>query len=111
MTWTVTVDGGGREVVLPNGLRYQGAAQAVLSDAWYGRLSAEALDSLLTAEYLGGDASYEVTLADGTSGVALPDGLLHKAGDVVTLSDEQYSILSPAAVEGLLSSVSVTVTA
>jgi hypothetical protein len=104
MTWTVTLDGGDREVALPNGLRYQGAAEVVLSDDWYGQLSANALASLMSASYLGGIASYTVTMAGGTAFVVLPDGLPHKAGDQVTLSDEQYSIVSPAAA-ALFSSV------
>lgn len=108
MTWTVTLDGGDREVVLPNGLRYQGAAEVVLSDDWYGQLSASALESLMSAAYLGGIASYTVTMAGGTSSVVLPDGLLHKAGDVVELADEQYSIVSPAAA-ALFSSVTTAV--
>lgn len=109
MTWTVTLDGGDREVVLPNGLRFQGGAEVVLSDRWYGQLSADALEALMSASYLGGIISYTVTMAEGTSMVALPDGLLHKAGDEVTLSDEQYSILTPASVDGLFSSVATAV--
>jgi hypothetical protein len=109
MTWTVTLDSGDREVVLPNGLRYQGAAEVVLSDAWYGQLSAGALASLMSASYAGGTASYAVTLAGGLMGVVLPGGLRYDSGNVVTLSDEQYSALTPASVQNLLSSVSVTV--
>jgi hypothetical protein len=110
MTWMVTLDSGDREVVLPNGLRYQGSAEVVISDRWYSRLSAAALGALMSASYLGGIASYTVTMAEGASSVALPDGLLHKSGDVVTLSDEQYSILTPSSVERLFSSVATAVT-
>jgi hypothetical protein len=109
VTWTVTLDGGDREVVLPNGLRYQGAAEVVLSDRWYAQLSAAALASLATAESLGGIAAYTVTVADGVSMAVLPDGLPHKAGDVVTLSDEQWSAVTPSAAEALFSSVATTV--
>jgi hypothetical protein len=109
MTWTVTLSGGDREVVLPNGLRYQGSAQVVLSDEWYAQLSAAAIASLLTTAYLGGVAAYTVTVAAGLHGVVLPDGLRHKAGDAVVLSDEQYSLLSANAVGSLFSSVSVAV--
>jgi hypothetical protein len=109
MTWTVTLDSGDREVVLPNGLRYQGTAQVVLSDGWYAQLSAHALSALLSAESLGGTASYAVTVASGLHGVVLPDGLRHKAGDVVVLSDEEYSLLTPNAVSTLFSSVQTTV--
>ena len=109
MTWMVTLDSGDREVVLPNGLRYQGTAEIVLSDDWYGQLSAAALESLMSASYLGGIVSYTVTIAEGASGVALPDGLLHKAGDAVTLADWQYSAVPPAA--GALFSSVATATA
>lgn len=109
MTYAVTLDSGDLEVVLPNSLRYQGTAEVVLSDGWYAQLSAHAIASLLSASYLGGVASYTVTLASGTDGVVLPDGVRHKAGDVVALSDEQYSLLTPSAVSALFSSVSTTV--
>lgn len=109
MTWTVTLDSGDREVVLPNGLRYQGTAEAVLSDRWYAQLSASALESLAGASYLGGIAAYTVTMAEGASMVVLPDGLAHKAGDQVLLSDEQYSLVTPSAAEAFFSSVVTTV--
>jgi hypothetical protein len=109
MTWTVTLDSGDRDVVLPNGLRYQGSAEVVLSDDWYAQMSASALAALASAAELGGEASYTVTVASGLDGVVLPDGLRHKAGDVVELADEQYSVLTTGAVSTLLSSVVVTV--
>lgn len=110
MTWQVTLNSGDREVALPNGLRYQGSAQVVLSDRWYAQLSAAALASLMSATSLGGTAAYAVTLAAGLHGVVLPDGLRHKAGDVVTLSDEEFSVLTPNVVSTLFSSVVRTVT-
>lgn len=109
MTWTVTLDGGDRGVVLPNGLRYQGSAQVVLSDRWYSQLTAGALGSLMSAADAGGVASYAVTLAGGASGAVLPDGVRHLPGETVYLTDEQYSVLTPAAVGSLFSSVEVTV--
>jgi hypothetical protein len=105
MTWTVTLDSGDREVVLPNGLRYQGTAQVVLSDEWYSQLSGAALSSLLSAVSMGGTASYTVTIAAGLDGVVLPDGIRYKGGDVAVLSDEEYSVLTPNAVATLFSSV------
>lgn len=49
---------------------------------------------------------YQVTVAPGLSNVVLPDGLRHKAGDVVTLTDDQYGTLSATALSSLLSTVS-----
>lgn len=49
--------------------------------------------------------SYQVTVAPGKSNVVMPDGLRYKAGDVVTLGDDQYAQLSPSAASSLLSSV------
>ena len=109
MTYEVTLDGGDQEVVLPNGLRYQGAAQVVLSDDQYAQLSANALSALLSASFLGGVASYTVTLNGGLDNVVLPDGLRYRGGDVVTLADYEYSILTPTAVSTLFSSVRVAV--
>lgn len=109
MTWTVTLDSGDQNVVLPNGIRYQGSASAVLSDEWYSQLSASAVSALLAASYLGGVASYTVTVASGVVGAVLPDGLPHGAGDVVTLADEEYSLLTPLALSALIFSVSVAV--
>jgi hypothetical protein len=109
VTWTVTIDDGRQEVVLPNGLRYQGAAEVVLSDRWHSLLSASALSSLMSAESLGGTASYTVTVADGVSMAALPNGLVYGAGDVVVLSDEEYSVITPSAAAALFSSVDTTV--
>lgn len=109
MTYTVTLNSGDVEVVLPNGLRYQGLASVVLSDRWYSQLSDAAKASLLSSSYMNGVASYTVTIAPGSSGVVLPDGIRHKAGDVVVLSDEEYSVLTPSAVAALFSSVAVKV--
>jgi len=109
MTYEVTLDGGDREIVLPNGLRYQGAAQVVLSDGQYSELSAGALASLLSASYLGGVASYAVTLNSGLGNIVLPDGLRYRGGAVAELADDEYSILTPNSVSTLFSSVSVTV--
>lgn len=110
MTWTVTLGSGARDAVLPNGLRYQASARVILSDRWYGQLSAAAAGALASSSFLGGIVSYTVTLADGLSGVVLPDGLSHEGGEVVVLSDEDYSVLSPAAVSSFFSSVTEGVT-
>lgn len=109
MTYTVTLNGGDQEVVLPNGLRYQGAAVVVLSDAEYAQLSPSALANLMTSVSAGGIAAYRVTIAAGLSGVVLPDGLRHKAGDIVTLSDAGYSTVPAYARASLFSSTVVTV--
>ena len=109
VTYTVTLNGGDQEVVLPNGLRYQGAAQVVLSDAQYAQLSPHALASLMTSVPSGGIAAYQVTIAGGQSNVVLPDKLRHQAGDVVTLSDDEYSTIPAYARASLFSSTVVTV--
>jgi hypothetical protein len=49
MAWQVTVQSALGEVVLPDGLRYQGGAVVVLSDEEYGQLSAHAVASLFSA--------------------------------------------------------------
>jgi hypothetical protein len=56
MGWQVTLNSGLKEVALPNGLRYQGAAEVVLSDDWYGQLSANSVSPLFSSiEQLDGD--------------------------------------------------------
>jgi hypothetical protein len=55
MAWQVTVESGLKEVVLPDGLRYQGGDVAVLDDAQYGSMSANAVATLFSAvEQIGG---------------------------------------------------------
>jgi hypothetical protein len=105
VTFTVTLNSPDKNVVLPNGTRYQGSAAVVLSDDEYSRLSPTALASLMSAASAGGTATYTVTIAAGLKGVVLPDGLMHKGGDVVVLSDQEYSTITPAAISGLFSSV------
>jgi hypothetical protein len=109
VTYTVTLNGGDQGVALPNGLRYQGAAQVVLDDSDYAQLSPHALASLMTSVSAGGIASYRVTIAAGQKNVVLPDMLRHKPGDVVTLSDRQYSTIPAYARASLFSSTVVTV--
>jgi hypothetical protein len=109
VTWQVTLNGGDKNVALPNGTRYQGSAAVVLSDAEYSQLSPTALASLMSAADLGGIASYQVTIAGGITNLVLPDLIRHKAGDVVTLSDDQYSTISAAAKAAFFSSTVVTV--
>ena len=48
MSWTVTIKSGMKDVVLPNGLRYQAGADVVLSDTEYSKLSASAITGVLT---------------------------------------------------------------
>lgn len=49
--------------------------------------------------------SYQVTLNTGSSNVVLPDGLRHRGGDTVTLTDNEYGTLSANALSTLFSSV------
>jgi hypothetical protein len=91
MAWQVTLNSGLKEVVLPDGLRYQGGATVVLSDADYGQLSAHAVSSLFSgaAQLTGGLAKVAATpvggfaLANGTSTIltwtAPADGQIHRA--------------------------------
>lgn len=109
MTYSVTLNGGDRNVALPNGTRYQGGATVVLSDDEYAQLSPTALSGLMSASSLGGTAAYTVTLNAGLKGVVLPDGLMHHGGDVVVLSDAEYSTITPAAKAALFASTTVTV--
>lgn len=51
--------------------------------------------------------AYQVTVAGGTANVVLPDGLRHRPGDVVTLTDEQYAQLTASAVSSLLTVVNL----
>ena len=46
---------------------------------------------------------YQVTLKAGLKDVALPNGLRYKAGDIVTLSDDHYARITPAAAAALFS--------
>lgn len=53
---------------------------------------------------------YQVTVAAGLKDVVLPNGLRAQAGDVVTLSDAEYAMLSPTARHGttLFSAITAT---
>lgn len=62
MTYTVTLNSPDKNVVLPNGTRYQGSAAVVLSDQEYSMLSPTALAALMSAASAGGTAAYAVTL-------------------------------------------------
>ena len=46
--------------------------------------------------------SYQVTVASGQQNVVLPDGLRHKPGDTVTLTNDQYAQLTSSALSSLL---------
>jgi hypothetical protein len=105
VTYTATLNSPDKNVVLPNGTRYQGSAAVVLSDDEYSRLSPTAVASLMSVAPAGGTASYTVTIGAGLKGIVLPDGLMHKAGDVVVLSDQEYSTITPNAIATLFSSV------
>lgn len=102
MTYRVTLGAGLRSIVMPNGLRYQGGDQVVLSDEWYAELSSGFSGSFTSASL--GDAEWTVTLKTGLRGIALPNGLAYHGGASVTLSDDQYSLLRPAVITALFSS-------
>lgn len=114
MTYTLTVNSGAGGIVMPNGLRYAAGAGFTLADDEFGLLTAGA-KALLTAGaggtatgFLGGDVSHQVTIASGLRNVVLPNGLRYGAGAVVVLSDQEYSLISPAAATALFSSNTTT---
>jgi hypothetical protein len=76
MAWQVTVSSGLKEVVLPDGLRYQGGAVVVLNDAQYGSLSANAVATLFSSvsQLGGGGSGLSVRETAGIDGFALTDG-------------------------------------
>jgi hypothetical protein len=69
MAWQVTVQSGLKEVVLPDGLRYQGGAVVVLDDAQYGQLSASAVSALFSSasQLEVGNAATATNLAGGAT--------------------------------------------
>ncbi len=116
MTYSFTVNSGTDGFIAPSGQRYQAGDAFTLTDAGFGLLTAGA-KSLLTpgsgassAGHLGGTVSHQVTLAAGTDNVVLPDGLRHKAGDVVVLSDQEYSTIPASAKAALFSADTTTLT-
>ena len=116
MTYSFTVSAGVHGLVAPNGQRYMAADAFTLTDEEYGRLTPGAAALLAagagatSSGYLGGTVSHQVTIAGGKQNVVLPDGLRHEAGDVVVLSDAQYSTIPAAAKSALLSADTTTLT-
>ena len=127
MTYQVTVPAGDVNVAMPNLLCYQGGGSGVtfvLSDDEFSELagassspyeidySTDYLGSqpLYSFTYLGGDASYTVTLKSGLVNVVLPNGLRYQEGASVTLSDAEYSLIRPSAAAALFASTSVVIT-
>lgn len=49
MAYLVTIKGGLKDVVLPNGDRYQGGDTAILSDRQYGLIPQSARDAVLAS--------------------------------------------------------------
>lgn len=104
MTYSVTIAAGKRDVVLPNGSRYQAGAVVALSDDEFGQMSATARASLLSASsYIGEAVGHIVTIAATAKNVTLPNLQRYGAGAIVTLSDAQYSTIDPAAKAALFS--------
>ncbi len=112
MTYLATIAAGKKDVVLPNGNRYQAGAAVTLTDDEYGQMSANAVATLLTAPGVhtagGGNVSRTVTLKSTVFNVVLPNGQRYNASAVVVLSDVQYSTISPAAKTALFASDVVT---
>lgn len=104
MTYALTVNAGVKNFVTPDGQRRKAGDQFTLSDKDYGRLTAGAKAMLTagpggtTTGSLGGSVSHQVTVS--VNGTVLPDGIRHKAGDVVVLSDQEYSTIPASAKVG-----------
>lgn len=116
MTYTLTVNAGAKNLVAPSGQRYRASDGFTLTDSEFGLLTAGA-KALLTAGaggtttgYLGGTVSHQVTLAGTAKNVVLPDGLRHQPGDVVILSDAEYSTIPAGARAALFSADTTTLT-
>lgn len=116
MTYTLTVNSGAGQAVMPNGIRYAAGSAFTLPDAEFGRLTAGAR-ALLTAGAggtttgsLGGTVSHQVTIAAGLHNVVLPNGLRYKAGAVAVLSDAEYSLIPAGALSTLFSSNTTSLT-
>lgn len=105
MTYALTVNAGVTGFVTPDGQRRKAGDQFTLTDAEYGLLTAGAKSKLTPGPggtagtgSLGGTVSHQVTVS--VNGTVLPDGIRHKAGDVVVLSDQEYSTIPAAAKVG-----------
>jgi hypothetical protein len=109
VTYQLTVNGGVKNFVAPNGNRYQAGAVLTVSDREYGLMGAGGR-ALVAEVYSGGTVSHTVTIASGKTNVVLPNGNRYKAGDVVVLSDEEYSTISAAAKAALFSADTTTLT-
>lgn len=115
MTYALTVNAG-ESVVAPDGLRHPAGDSFTLTDAEFGLLTAGAKGMLAAADggtatgSLGGTVSHQVTIASGLSNVVLPNGLRYVAGDVVVLSDEEYSLIPDGALSSLFSSDTTSLT-
>lgn len=115
MTYTLTVKAGD-SIVAPNGVRYPAGSAFTLTDDQFGLLTAGAKNLLnagaggTATGSLGGSVSHQVTIAAGLTNVVLPDGLRHKAGDVVVLSDAEYGLIPHAALSSLFSSDTTSLT-
>jgi hypothetical protein len=98
MTYQVTIASGKKDVMLPNGSRYQAGAVVTLSDDEFGLLSPSAVTALFSAvSFTGTNMSRTVTIKQGLTNVVLPNGSRYSGGQQATLSDAQYSTMSPAA--------------
>jgi hypothetical protein len=109
VTYQLTVNGGVKNLVAPNGNRYQAGAVFTVSDREWGLMLSGGRSKVAEA-YSGGTVSHMVTIASGKSNVVLPNGNRYKAGDVVVLSDDEYSTISAAAKAALFSADTTTLT-
>jgi hypothetical protein len=116
MTYALTVNSGTDGIVMPNGTRYAAGNAFTLTDAGFGLLTAGAKGVLgagsggTATGSLGGTVSHQVTIASGLHNVVLPNGLRYKAGAVAVLSDAEYSLIPAAALSGLFSADTTSLT-
>jgi hypothetical protein len=110
MTYQLTVNSGKANVIAPNGDRYQAGQSFTVTDDQYGNIRASTITALFAKTYLGGTVSHMVTIASGKQNVVLPNGRRANAGDVVVLSDAQYSTIDAAAKAALFSADTTTLT-
>ena len=98
MTYSVTIAAGKKDVVLPNGNRYQAGAVVALSDDEYSELTPGALKTLISAtSYLGAAVTRTIFIAASAKNVVLPNLQRYNGGAMVVLSDAQYSTIDAAA--------------
>jgi hypothetical protein len=117
MTYALTVKTGESNIACPDGQRRKAGDQFTVSDREYGLMTTAGValfspgpGGTVPTGYLGGTVSHQVTINTGLKNVVLPNGNRYKAGDVVVLTDEEYSTIPAAAKSALFSADTTTLT-